>query len=67
MAELTDESVMTFGKYKGVQMVMVPDGWFMWYWKENKHHLAKKGRYPNSVPILEYIKDSFDEKELSCN
>lgn len=65
MSTITDKSLMPFGKHKGLEMIIVPDDYLMWYWKENKHHLFKKGRYPHSVPILEYIKESFNENELS--
>jgi uncharacterized protein (DUF3820 family) len=66
MSKLIDESPMPIGKkYRGVQMVMIPDDYLIWYWKEHKHHLSKPGRYPNSVPVLNYIKESFNENELS--
>lgn len=65
MSKLKDESPMPIGeKYKGVQMVDVPDDYLIWYYKEYKHHLNNKGRYPNSVEVLEYIKESFNENDL---
>ena len=66
MSKLTDESPMPIGKkYKDVPMVLIPDSYFKWYWGEYKHHLNKPGRYPNSVEVLDYIKESFNESELS--
>lgn len=48
-AELTDSSLMPFGKYKGVEMVMVPDEYLLWLFQNTK-------KAPHSAKVFDYIK-----------
>jgi len=50
MAELTDESLMPWGKYKGDKMINVPASYLVWLYENNKCDRLVK----------EYIKDNYD-------
>ena len=51
MAKLTDESVLSFGKYKGKKLIDVPEEYLIWWYKEN-------------VDLINYVEDSIDDKKL---
>lgn len=51
---LTDDSLMPFGKYKGIQMQDVPVQYLHWYW----HNCDKK------TSLGEYIKDNLDALKM---
>lgn len=52
MSELTDESIMTFGKFKDQKLANIPSWWLLWWYNENK-------------PLFDYIEDNMEvlEKE----
>jgi len=64
----TDDSIMPFGEFKGERIVDVPDSRLLFYWGENKVAFQfQQGRALMSesmLAVMEYIEDSFDEKQL---
>jgi uncharacterized protein (DUF3820 family) len=50
MAKFTDESIMTFGKYKGEKMANIPAEYLIWLY-ENSNIFGE---------IKEYIKENLD-------
>lgn len=65
MSILNDNSIMPIGKHKGEEMILVPDDHLKEFWSENYH----KFRYnqltdSDAISIMNYIEDSFDEREL---
>jgi len=55
----TDDTVITFGRYKGEKLANVPDNWLLWYYGENKG--------TPSDPLVQYIKESGIAKEPPFN
>lgn len=47
---MDDNSIMTFGKYKGQKLINVPDSYLLWLWESGKCFGELK----------EYIKDNLD-------
>jgi uncharacterized protein (DUF3820 family) len=64
MANLKDDSPMPFGKYEGTAMQDIPDAYLKWFWRENKVKYRSKQAGPNVTAVMDYIKDSFNEKDL---
>jgi len=52
--ELTDESRITFGKYKGVALANVPDSYLRWFYEIN---IAKKN-FGFNLLLMNYIEDN---------
>lgn len=52
--ELTDNSLMPFGVYKGEKMANVPAKYLMWLYDNNKCN----------QPVKEYIEENMDAIEL---
>lgn len=50
MANLTDDSIMPYGQYKGDKMINVPANYLIWLYDNNKC----------SGNVKEYIKDNYD-------
>lgn len=48
--EMTDESIMPFGKYKGTKIANVPAGYLIWLYDSGL----------NNGPIKDYIIDNMD-------
>lgn len=48
---MNDNTVMWFGKHKGVTLANVPGSWLMW-WYNNNHN----PEYPKLKELREYIK-----------
>lgn len=46
--ELTDESLMPFGKYKGIPMKKVPAEYLFWYWGKAENDMR--------CPVANYIR-----------
>ena len=65
---MTDDSLMPFGKHEGVKMANVPDQYLIWFFKENKvafnTQMGRQLMKPERLEVMEYIEDSFDEKDL---
>ena len=59
MKELTDESVMPFGKYKktGTQMANIPASYLLWLWEQNK---GKKPLGAESEAVQTYILENLN-------
>lgn len=57
MQELTDNSLMPFGKHKGTPLIDVPDDYFLWLYTNN----IKEGT------LKDYIESHFDIKMLRKN
>ena len=59
MQELTDESVMPFGKYKKTetQMANVPASYLMWLWEQYR---GKKPFGEKAKAVQAYILDNLD-------
>lgn len=49
MENWTDETVMPFGKHKGLKLANVPAGWFLWY-----NEFATNQR----PELMQYIKEN---------
>lgn len=54
LVRLDDESEMPWGKYKGEQMINVPDDYLIYIYKRGT--LCRQ--------VKEYIEDCFNEKDL---
>ena len=50
MAKFTDESVMTFGKYKGEKMANIPADYLLWLYENSKVY----------GDVKDYIKENLD-------
>jgi hypothetical protein len=50
--EVTDETILTFGKHKGQRMIDVPAGWFFWY--------LETATGVKNYWLLKYMQDNFD-------
>jgi uncharacterized protein (DUF3820 family) len=55
--ELTDKSLMPFGKYQGTEMENVPASYLIWLYDNNKCNKEVK----------EYIEDNMDVLKMEIN
>lgn len=56
--KMTDESVMPFGKYKGMYLIEVPANWLLWYYEN-----AEFGR---DEALIAYIEDNMQALRSEC-
>lgn len=52
--ELTDDSLMPYGKYKGTKMANVPASYLMWLYDNDKC----------DEPVKQYIEDNMDVLQI---
>lgn len=57
MAKFNDDSLMPWGKHKGVRLTEVPDQYLLWLYKARK----AKG------DVLDYIEDNLDAIKSNLN
>lgn len=52
---MSDNDLITFGKFKGTAMANIPAWWLVWFWDENAYKslntMTKEG-----IEVLSYIK-----------
>lgn len=68
MENLTDDSAMPFGVYKGKPMIEVPDSYLKTFWKANRDDFVGAEGFAlseDSYRVMQYIQDSFNESELN--
>lgn len=52
---LTDQSIMTFGMFKGKALANVEDSWLRWFYEKN---FLKKKHYGINKLLMNYINDN---------
>ncbi len=60
MSELTDHSLMPFGKHRGTEMANVPGDYLMWLFEQWEE---KPPNTPEQRQVLEYIERNKDTLE----
>lgn len=53
--KVKDDTVITFGKYKGMRMIDIPDEYFIWLYKNIEI---------KDLGLKDYIEDNFTEEQL---
>jgi putative quorum-sensing-regulated virulence factor len=61
---MTDQDVITFGKYKGTAMEKVPASYLLWLWNNGMWRSNVRGA--DSDPVRLYIIDNFSALEKEC-
>lgn len=67
LEDLTDDSLMPFGKYAGSPMLEVPNNHLLYIWKARKTEFkdsAGFGLRPDEIQVMRYIEDCFNTKDL---
>ncbi len=58
MEKLTDDSIMPFGRYRGLQMKQVDCHWLLW--------LYHRKRTLDNMQVWDYVKDNLKAIESRC-
>jgi uncharacterized protein (DUF3820 family) len=61
LENLTDESIMTFGKHKGEKLANVPDDYLIWIYGEGKMTFKAGVCSEETKRLMKYIEDSFED------
>lgn len=62
MENMTDETLMPWGKFKGIKMANVPSYYLKWIYDNNKGDAAVRGYIESNMDaILKDIKEEEDE------